>query len=74
MGCSFTDERMNDLLREAAARIPGRRHYAALQWKGTPDPGADGIERASARYLEMGVQPLWVRRHDDVPDIVRCLA
>ncbi len=76
VGCSFSDEAMNDLLREAAQRYPGRFHFALLRLPnelrgGEPTP--DQLEAASARYHDMGVQPIWVHEYDEIPEMIRSL-
>jgi hypothetical protein len=76
IGCSFSDEAMNDLLREAARRYPGRFHFALLRLPGVlrgQEPTSDQLEAASARYHDMGVQPIWVHDYDEIPEIVRRL-
>ena len=76
VGCSFSDEAMNDLLREAAQRYPGRFHFALLrlpeELRGR-EPTSDELETASARYRDMGVQPIWVHEYDEIPEIIRTL-
>lgn len=61
IGCSFADEAMNGLLREAFAEYPGRHHYALLKWprdrKGR-EPDRSAIASESAKYLEFGVRPV----------------
>lgn len=76
VGCSFADEYMNELLRQAAERYPGRWHYAILKWPEDrngrlPDP--DEINENSAKYLKFGVQPIWVDDFEEIPPIVRSL-
>lgn len=76
IGCSFSDEAMNDLLREAARRYPGRFHFALLRLPGVlrgQEPTSDQLEAASARYHDMGVQPIWVHDYDEIPEIIRSL-
>jgi hypothetical protein len=76
VGCSFSDEAMNDLLREAARRYPGRLHYALLKWPGRQrehDPSSTEIEEYSEPYLDIGVQPVWVYDYDEIPDVIRSL-
>lgn len=77
VGCSFTDDYMNDLLREATELLPGRRHFALLQWPGNGDPldSAPG-ERArhEARYHQFGVQPIWFKEFKEIPALIRSLA
>jgi hypothetical protein len=76
IGCSFSDEAMNDLLREAARRYPGRFHFALLRLPGVlrgQEPTSDQLEAASARYRDMGVQPIWVHDYDEIPEIIRSL-
>ncbi len=76
VGCSFSDEAMNDLLREAAQRYPGRCHFALLRLPDVlrrQEPTSDQLEAASARYHDMGVQPIWVHDYDEIPEIIRSL-
>lgn len=76
VGCSFSDEAMNDLLREAAQRYPGRFHFALLRLPNElrgGEPTSDQLEAASARYHDMGVQPIWVHEYDEIPEIIRSL-
>lgn len=76
IGCSFSDEAMNDLLREATRRYPGRFHFALLRLPGVlrgQEPTSDQLEAASARYHDMGVQPIWVHDYDEIPEIIRSL-
>ena len=76
VGCSFTDERMNDLLRHAAAALPGRWHYALLKWPGAKAYGeasAAELDAAAERYLSFGVRPIWFERFDEIPAIIRAL-
>ena len=76
VGCSFADEYMNELLRQAAERYPGRWHYAILKWPEDRNgrlPGPDEISENSAKYLKFGVQPIWVDDFEEIPPIVRSL-
>jgi hypothetical protein len=76
VGCSFSDEAMNDLLREAARRYPGRFHFALLRLPDVlrgQEPTSDQLEDVSARYHDMGVQPIWVHDYDEIPEIIRSL-
>jgi hypothetical protein len=76
VGCSFADEVVNELLREAARRYPGRMHYALLKWpyaRRSIEPIADEIEAQCSPYLEMGVQPVWFDEYADIPGIIRSL-
>jgi hypothetical protein len=76
VGCSFADEAMNGLLRDAFAEYPGRYHYALLKWpddrKGR-EPITDEIEAESAKYLEFGVRPIWFHDFGELPDLIRQL-
>jgi hypothetical protein len=77
VGCSFQDEAMNSLLRDAANALPGRSHYALLKWPGaTPfaEASDDDVDLHSAEYHLMGVRPVWFERFDEVPDLIRALA
>jgi hypothetical protein len=76
VGCSFSDEAMNGLLRQAAQRYPGRVHYALLKWPGErrrQDPTIEEIEEYSEQYLDIGVQPVWVYEFSEIPEIIRSL-
>ncbi len=76
VGCSFSDEAMNGLLKKAFERYPGRFHFALLRWP-TPRRGAGPsgteMELQAARYLEIGVQPVWYDDVEDIPGIIRSL-
>lgn len=77
VGCSFVDPAMNGLLADAAARLPGRCHYAILQWPGAgrfAQAPAEAIEAASERFETIGVRPLWYDHHDEIPTLLRRLA
>lgn len=76
IGCSFADETMNNLLRDAFRRFPGRYHYALLQWpggRGEREPTTDEIKAASTKYLDFGVRPVWYDDHSELPAILRRL-
>jgi hypothetical protein len=76
VGCSFIDERMNELLRRANSRAPGRDHWALLRW---PGPGlytsatGEAIDEASERYHGFGVQPVWFDNFTEIPSLLRTL-
>ncbi len=75
-GCSFADEAMNDLLRRAAQQLPGRWHYAFLKWpeaRRRRQPSPELMDQHAARYVAMGVQPIWVDDYDEIPDLIRSL-
>jgi hypothetical protein len=76
IGCSFTDEAMNELLRQAFNEYPGRFHYALLKWprdrKGV-DPSPEDMEKESAKYLDFGVRPVWFDDFKEIPELVRQL-
>jgi hypothetical protein len=73
IGCSFADPAMNKLLAEAFDRFPGRYHYALLKWphdrKGT-EPILPEIKAQSAKYLEIGVRPIWFDEFAELPDLI----
>lgn len=76
VGCSFNDEEMNGLLREATQRYPGRLHYALLKWpktRGEHEPTLEEIEEHSERYLDIGVQPVWIYDFAEIPEVIRSL-
>jgi len=73
VGCSFQDDEMNNLLRRAHAELPGRTHFALLQWPeplGGREPPADAVTERSRRYFEMGVQPVWFEDFDEIPGLI----
>jgi len=77
VGCSFADEAMNDLLRQAARALPGRYHYALLRWPGDSRfeaAAAEEVARASATYVAIGVRPIWFDDFSEIPGLIRCLA
>ncbi|TLD46055.1 MAG: hypothetical protein FAZ92_01663 [Accumulibacter sp.] len=77
VGCSFDDEAMNELLRQAARALPGRYHYALLRWPGDgrfAAATADEVALAAARYVSMGVRPIWFDDFGEIPGLIRCLA
>jgi hypothetical protein len=76
IGCSFTDQAMNGLLKQAFEEYPGRYHYAFREWprdrKGK-EPTREEIESASDKYLEFGVRPLWIDDYTELPHLIRQL-
>jgi len=77
VGCSFDDEAMNDMLRQAARTLPGRYHYALLRWPGDglfAAAAAEEVALESARYVSMGVRPIWFDDFSEIPDLIRSLA
>lgn len=77
VGCSFADEEMNRLLRDAAKVLPGRYHYALLKWPGScrhSEASAMELALASAPYLSMGVRPLWFDDFGEIAGLIRRLA
>ena len=76
VGCSFSDQAMNGLLETAARSMPGRMHYALLQWPG-PQPLAEATgsdcELHGATYLAMGVRPLWFEQFDEIAGLINRL-
>lgn len=76
IGCSFADETMNNLLRNAADALPGRTHFALLKWPGKKpyeQSSIDEIETESAPFLDFGVQPVWFDDFTEIPHIIRQL-
>jgi hypothetical protein len=76
IGCSFTDQAMNGLLFRAAEQWPGRWHYAILKWPEKRHgrvPDGDEIQKHSARYLALGIQPIWIDDYSEIPDLIRSL-
>ena len=37
------------------------------------EPTSDQLEAASARYHDMGVQPIWVHDYGEIPEMIRSL-
>jgi hypothetical protein len=77
VGCSFQDPEMNKLLQEAAEMLPGRRHFALLEW---PEKNSDPLEATAsqraqyeARYHSLGVQPIWFKEFAEIPSLIRSL-
>ena len=67
---------MNDLLRQAWRSCPGRWHYALLKWPGRKlyrESNAKEIGDAHSKCEEMGVQPVWFDKFDEIPDMIRLL-
>ena len=63
-------------LREPARRYPGRFHFALLRLPDVlrgQEPTSDQLEAASARYHDMGVQPIWVHDYGEIPEMIRSL-
>jgi len=76
VGCSFQDESMNELLRAAANTLPGRYHYALLKWPGKgllANSSPEEVAREAARYMSMGVRPIWFDDFREIPELIRCL-
>jgi hypothetical protein len=72
IGCSFTDEGMNKLLRDAFERYPGRFHYALLRWphNGRTVPTKEERKKEAAKYLEIGVRPVWFEDFAELPGLI----
>ena len=73
IGCSFADEAMNQLLRDAFQQFPGRYHYALLKWpynRVGADPPREEIKVQSAKYLALGVRPVWFDDFSELPDLI----
>lgn len=73
IGCSFADEAMNQLLHDAFQQFPGRYHYALLKWpynRVGADPPREGIKVQSAKYLALGVRPVWFDDFSELPDLI----
>jgi hypothetical protein len=76
VGCSFADEAMNQVLKDSWEEDFGRIHYALLQWpepRSDRLPTAEEIEQHSTRYKEMGVQPIWFDKFDEIPELILSL-
>jgi len=64
------------LLRDAFGRFPGRYHYALVKWpadRKAAESSSDRIKAESAKYLEIGVRPVWFDDFDELPDLVEQL-
>jgi SIR2-like protein len=76
VGCSFTDEAMNSVLRDAAKRFPNRPHYALVElpkkFRECGDPAI--LERETLHYTGMGVQAVWYYDHGEIPELLDGLA
>jgi hypothetical protein len=76
IGCSFEDDRMNELLEQSRRHLPGCEHWAFLRW---PGPGrysestADQIERHARRYVAFGVRPIWFDEYAELPGLIQRL-
>ncbi|MFW9993769.1 MAG: SIR2 family protein [Candidatus Odinarchaeota archaeon] len=76
IGCSFSDEAMNNLLREAAKKYPGRFHFVILKLPNKfkkKEPSAGELEKLSEFYYEMDVYPIWVHEFSEIPEIIQRL-
>lgn len=76
IGCSFEDDAMNALLRDAWQQWPGRWHYALLKWHGPKlyrESAAEEINEASNKYTDIGVQPVWFDKFGEIPGMIRSL-
>ncbi|MCP4675447.1 MAG: SIR2 family protein [Deltaproteobacteria bacterium] len=77
VGCSFEDEAMNDLLRKAASKLPGRYHFALLEWQGSSkytQSSQKEIDIANERFHSMGVRPIWFDEFEEIPAMIRELS
>jgi hypothetical protein len=77
VGCSFQDEAMNNLLAQAADRLPGRFHYALLKWpekrpyrEATPKE----IDYQNLSYRHLGIRPLWFDDYSEIPELITATA
>lgn len=77
VGCSFDDEAMNNLLRRAARRCAGTFQYALLRLpdrlRGELEVSSGALAEEETRYLDMGVQPVWFRKFEEIPNLIRQL-
>jgi hypothetical protein len=71
LGTSFTDDRIRQELAECHAEQPGWLHYAVMRDESGALESADAYEGASSDLLEIGVRPIWLRDHSDVPPFLR---
>jgi hypothetical protein len=76
-GCSFSDEKFNDYLSLAFVGCPERYHYALLAWphlRGSGRvPSRQEMQDESAKYLRIGVRPIWHDDHGEIPGIIERL-
>jgi hypothetical protein len=77
VGCSFIDAAMNDILQRAANLRDGILHFALIQlprqWREGEVPEQE-LADSEQRYLQIGVQPIWFRRFEEIPEIIDSLA
>lgn len=78
VGCSLSDAYVRRELREHQRQRPGVLHFAtmpvprsALGPTGQADE--DQLDRHTRRLLRLGVRPLWVDRHEDVPALIQAI-
>jgi hypothetical protein len=64
---------MNDLLAQAADKLPGRFHYALLKWpekrpyrEATPEE----IDNQNLLYRHLGIRPLWFDDFSEIPELI----
>ncbi len=76
VGCSFDDERMNELLENASGQYPGRFHYALMKWPGKSTYGEatrDELDEHEAKAHLMGIRPVWFDDFREIPDLIRTI-
>jgi len=78
IGCSFTDTAMNEIIAQASTRRPGNFHFALMklpdQFLNTLEVPEEEIMKEEERYLNIGVQPIWFREFEDIPELITRLA
>jgi hypothetical protein len=77
IGCSFLDGAMNALLEEAHERFPGREHFAVLRLPPLlgvkKELSPSELETVSKEHRQRGVEPVWVRRFEEIPQLIKRL-
>ena len=60
-------------LDDAFQQFPGCYHYALLKWpygRMGADPPREEIKVQSAKYLALGVRPVWFDDFSELPDLI----
>lgn len=77
VGCSFSDETMDELLQEAHKRFPGLEHFAILrlpsQLCDKDSVSSDELARISEEHRQRGIEPIWVRKFEEIPQVLKRL-
>jgi len=78
LGCSFIDDAMNRILREATQSREEVFHFALLQlpkqWREEEEVPERELAVSEERYASIGVQPIWFRNFEEIPEIVESLS